>query len=166
MFKNPIVLCSSFCEHSRALVEKMKTTKEHFKDVVFIKIDMDVTTRKRPQAFYDLQNVFEWNIKTVPTVITNEGKSLLSGRDAFEWVDETVQTASEYRPSNMAVNEEFSNLGDSSAILSESEMQKLSSTKYSNKKDVANIYDTLLKSRQETNTTERPQRSLSPPLRI
>ena len=167
MFKNPIILCSSFCKHSVEFVNKMKEESEKFEDVVIIKIDVDKGTNKRPQAFYDIQNIYEWKITSVPTVIVDNGKSVLSGEDAFEWVDSVINQQVEYKPSNLNVNEQFSNVGDCAPMLNDQEMKMFSSQKFQDKKSVENNYEALMKERGEVSAPKpKMNRSLSPPIKV
>lgn len=165
MFKSPIILCSSLCKHSLEFVKKMKDNSEKFENVIILKIDVDNVTNKRPQAYYDIQNILEWKIKSVPSVVVNEGKSILSGGNAFIWLEEIITKVQEYNPSNMMVNEEFSNIGDSGSILSEQEMKRLSNMSFSDKKNVSSSFDSLMKSRKDVEEFKQPSRTLTPPIK-
>jgi thiol-disulfide isomerase/thioredoxin len=145
----------------------MKNNQEKFEDVIILKIDVDKLTNKRPQAYYDIQNIYEWSIKSVPTVIVDDGKKVLSGEDAFNWLDSVINKLPDYKPSNLNVNEEFSNVGQDSSILSEQEMKMMNSKVFTDKKSIAKNYEMMMASRQESQPDSgRPTRSLSPPIKI
>ncbi len=91
MFDSPIVLYSARCAHSQEFLEIVKSRPER---IVAISVDKDPATGGKPQAYFDVQNVLEWKVKRVPTVITTQG-DIVSGTNAFVW----AQTPSSQAPS-------------------------------------------------------------------
>jgi hypothetical protein len=67
-------------------------------------IDTDPSTKKRPKAFYQIQDVLDIKITKVPTLITPNAEYVLSDVDAFKWLEYQVKllsdTSGELQPFN------------------------------------------------------------------
>jgi hypothetical protein len=67
-------------------------------------IDVDASTKKRPKAFYQVQEVLDIKITKVPTLITPNAQYVLSDVDAFKWLEYQVKqltdTSGELQPFN------------------------------------------------------------------
>jgi hypothetical protein len=66
-------------------------TPELFENFVRINIDIDINTKKRPKVFYDIQKELQIKISEVPTVITPGPEYVLTGSDAFNWLNDQNQ---------------------------------------------------------------------------
>ena len=163
MFKNPIILCSTLCKHCVELVDLMQSNLKVFEDWIVINIDTDTTTGKRPQAYYDIQNIFDKGISSVPTIIVEEGKKLLSGIDAFNYINELLAPKGIVGQGSL---NQFSSIGENSCILSDEEIRSASS-KFGSKRDISSNYEKLMQERQKENkSSSGPVRQLSPPIKI
>lgn len=159
MIPSPILLVSTFCKHSVDIVDLMKTDSKKFNDIILLKIDIDPVTKKRPQAYYDIQNIVEWSIKSVPTIVTKDAKEILSGEQVFEWVNARLEKG--FAPSNALVNEIYSGVGESSCI------NVSGDASFCNKKDISGNYEQLIQSRQPVQPERSgPPRQLSPPIKV
>ena len=165
-FKTPIILCSTLCSYCVEFVQKMQEKPDKFEKVIVITIDVDPVTGKRPQAYYDIQNILDWKIQSVPTVITENADSVLSGDDAFRWLANKLEPELAFRASNGVVNDEYSSIGENSCILTDNEIKN--AAHFGSKRAVADSYDKLMQERQaDMPKLERvPPRALSPPLKI
>ena len=50
-------------------------------------IDINPTTKKRPDMFYKIQQMLNRKISKVPTIITPGAEHILSDQDAFKWLE-------------------------------------------------------------------------------
>jgi hypothetical protein len=57
---------------------------EHFAK---LNIDVDPTTKQRPSSFFDIQRMLNHRITEVPTIIVQNGEYVLTGEEAFQWLD-------------------------------------------------------------------------------
>jgi hypothetical protein len=66
---------------------------QHF---VYINVDVDPATKKRSDDFLNLKMLlaqqFNYNLNSVPTIITENGEFILKDTDAFDWLAHTVDT--------------------------------------------------------------------------
>lgn len=95
MFSRPILIYSNYCPHSNNFVNKLMEIPlaQHF---VYINVDVDPVTKKRSDDFLNLKMLlsqhFNYNLNSVPTVITENGEFILKDADAFDWLAHTVDT--------------------------------------------------------------------------
>jgi hypothetical protein len=61
--------------------------QELFDLFIRINIDVDVNTKQRPNVFYNIQKELGIQIKEIPTIITPGPEHVLTGADAFDWLD-------------------------------------------------------------------------------
>ncbi len=90
-FEQPILLFSNYCEHSNNFMLALRKNMELFSQFKLINIDVDPKTRKRPVILYDILNTLQLSLKEVPTIIVENGEYMLSGAEAFKWLDYTLQ---------------------------------------------------------------------------
>ena len=107
----------------------MSENSKKFEDVVVLNIDVDNVSGKRPQAYYDLQNILEWRIKSVPTIVTPKAEEVLSGDDAFKWLKSQVKVSLGLSTGD---NNTFSRFGDDSCILNKEDRN--ATNKFTDKK--------------------------------
>lgn len=87
MFDRPILFYSEYCIHSTNFITALMKNQELYEDFIRISIDVDVNTRQRPKIFYDIQSELNIKITEVPTVITPGPEYILTGADAFDWLE-------------------------------------------------------------------------------
>lgn len=87
MFEKPILIYSDYCQHCQKFIASITEIDSLFEKFIRLNIDVDPVTRKRPQVFYELQQKLEVKITEVPTIIVGNGNYVLSGLDAFKWLD-------------------------------------------------------------------------------
>lgn len=94
MFDRPILLYSEYCSHCAKFIDTLVKHHELFEAFVRVNVDIDPATRGRPQVFHDIQHALNVRITEVPTIIINQGEYILSGIEAFKWLDfETSQSS-------------------------------------------------------------------------
>lgn len=87
MFSRPIVVYSDFCAHSEKFLQLLLRVPELNQQFVRLNIDVDPTTRRRPDAFYQIQTALQHKILEVPTIIVENASYVLSGEQAFKWIE-------------------------------------------------------------------------------
>lgn len=102
MFERPILIYSDYCIHSTNFINGLMKNPEIFDIFIRVNIDIDPNTRQRPEAFYQIQNVLQHKITEVPTIIIDNGNGILSGVEAFQWLEYQLnrETAEELTPFN------------------------------------------------------------------
>jgi len=78
--------------YSGKFIELLKPHSELFNSFTFLNIDVDPKTNKRPQLFYDIQKQLDFTITDVPTILLNDGEYILSGAEAFKWLEHQIST--------------------------------------------------------------------------
>ena len=92
MFDKPILFYSDYCIHSTNLLNTLMKTPELYNVFVRINIDTDISTKKRPDVFYNIQRELNIKIVEVPTIITPGPEYVLAGANAFDWLEEQIQS--------------------------------------------------------------------------
>jgi hypothetical protein len=87
MFERPILLYSNYCAYSQQFIEILLENKEIFETFIRVNIDINIDTKRRPDLFYEIQNTLNYKIKEVPTIIIGNGEYVLSGSEAFKWLN-------------------------------------------------------------------------------
>jgi thiol-disulfide isomerase/thioredoxin len=162
MFDTPLFICSTLCNHCIEFANIMSEDSKKFEDVVVLNIDVDNVSGKRPQAYYDLQNILEWRIKSVPTIVTPKAEEVLSGDDAFKWLKSQVKVSLGLSTGD---NNTFSRFGDDSCILSKEDRN--ATNKFTDKKSgiISQQYERMAEERKEEILSRTgPTRELSPPI--
>lgn len=86
MFKRPILIFSNYCAHSKNFIKQLLEVPELFETFIRVNIDVDKSTKSRPDLFYIIQDALNYKISEVPTIIVQEGEFVLSGEEAFKWL--------------------------------------------------------------------------------
>jgi hypothetical protein len=92
MFDRPILVYSNYCIHSKNFIQSLMKQQVLFESFIRLNIDADSESKKRPQAFYQVQQALNIKIQTVPTVILIGGEHVLSGVEAFKWLDYQIKS--------------------------------------------------------------------------
>jgi hypothetical protein len=104
MFEKPIVIYSDYCVYSKNFIQTLMKYPELYESFIRMNIDVDSSTKKRPKAFYQVQEVLDIKITKVPTLITPNAQYVLSDVDAFKWLEYQVKqltdTSGELQPFN------------------------------------------------------------------
>lgn len=87
IFKRPILIWSEYCNYSKNFINALIKHNELYESFIRVNIDTNPQTRKRPDIFYQIQTAINFKIKQVPTIIVNSGEYILSGVEAFKWLD-------------------------------------------------------------------------------
>ena len=91
IFERPILFYSEYCIHSTNFITILMKTPELFETFIRINIDVDLNTKQRPKIFYDIQNNLQIKISEVPTIITPGPEYILTGAEAFNWLENEIQ---------------------------------------------------------------------------
>lgn len=119
LFKRPVVVYSTHCKHSLHFMETLMQNQELFESFIRLNIDVDPQTKKRPKLFNDIQHALQYKILEVPTIIVEEAKYVLSGQEAFKWLEEAMKPPekeiSGFNPIEMGrFSDSYSNYGNTS----------------------------------------------------
>lgn len=87
LFQRPILIWSEYCNYSKNFINALLKHNDLYESFIRINIDTDQKTNRRPQIFYQIQTALKFKIKQVPTIIVNNGEYILSGVEAFKWLD-------------------------------------------------------------------------------
>ena len=90
MFERPILIYSDYCNYSLQFNQILEKYPSLFETFVKICVDADVKTQQRPSVLYDIQYTLGQAIKEVPTIIIKNGEYVLSGEEAFKWLEYTI----------------------------------------------------------------------------
>lgn len=100
MFERPILIYSDYCSHSSKFLNLLTQNTELYKSFIRINIDVDPKTKSRPYIFYEIQNALKFKIIDVPTIIVNNAEYILSGEQAFNWLDDMSKQNKEEEQQN------------------------------------------------------------------
>lgn len=87
MFDRPVLIYSDYCIHSTNFINGLMKHPEVYEIFIRVNIDIDPATRQRPDIFYQIQNVLQYKIQEVPTVILPNAEHILTGVEAFKWLE-------------------------------------------------------------------------------
>lgn len=87
MFERPILIYSNYCNYSKLFIQHLQQFPELYESFIRLNIDYDLNTKQRPTAFYEIQEVLQFKITDVPTIIVQNGEYILSGKEAFSWLE-------------------------------------------------------------------------------
>lgn len=90
MFERPILFYSNYCIHSTNFINSLMKHLEIYEEFIRINIDVDPETKRRHQAFYEIQNILNIKISEIPTIIVDNGKYVLTGKEAFKWLKHQI----------------------------------------------------------------------------
>ncbi|NDC94945.1 hypothetical protein EB118_11870 [bacterium] len=91
IFKRPILVYSDYCTFSQNFASVLVKHPDIMNQFEKINIDVDLSTKQRPKLFYDIQKVLDYEITEVPTIIVNEGQYVLTGEEAFKWLEYQIK---------------------------------------------------------------------------
>jgi len=95
LFKNPILIYSKYCKHSKHFIDNLSQSPliEQFH---FVNVDIDPLTKNRSNDYYSLKQLllqqYNYQLKSVPTIIVEKGEFILNGVDSFEWLKYKLNT--------------------------------------------------------------------------
>jgi len=92
MFDRPILFYSEYCIHSTNFLNTLMKTPELYNIFIRVNIDADISTKQRPDIFYNIQRELNIKIAEVPTIITPGPEYVLTGVDAFDWLEKEIQS--------------------------------------------------------------------------
>ncbi len=95
MFEKPVVIYSDYCVYSKNFIKTLMKYPDLYNSFIRMNIDVDPNTKKRPKAFYQIQEVLDIKITKVPTLITPNAQYVLSDVDAFKWLEYQVKLSSD-----------------------------------------------------------------------
>jgi predicted DsbA family dithiol-disulfide isomerase len=87
MFERPILIYSNYCNYSKLFIQHLQQFPELYESFIRLNIDYDLNTKQRPTAFYEIQELLQFKITDVPTIIVQNGEYILSGKEAFTWLE-------------------------------------------------------------------------------
>jgi len=120
LFEKNILFYSDYCIHSTNFINNLMSEESLFESFVKINIDVDPNTRKRPPVFYTVQEQMNFKIAEVPTIIVDNANYILSGIEAFKWleyhikkIEEEKKELSAFNPNEMgSFSDSYSPLGN------------------------------------------------------
>lgn len=136
MFDKNILIYSDYCVHSANFANILTQHPDIQAQFTIINIDVDPSTQQRPSVFYDIQYKLNHPITEVPTIIVENGQYILSGEEAFKWLEYTVDNGEkDLEPFNP---NEMGSFSDMYADFGSNEMNNAreQSFKFVNKPDV------------------------------
>lgn len=92
MFDRPILFYSEYCVHSTNFLNTLMKHPDIYEAFIRISIDVEPNTKSRPKIFYDIQTELGIKISEVPTVITPGPEYVLTGADAFDWLQSQISS--------------------------------------------------------------------------
>jgi hypothetical protein len=92
MFERPILFYSDYCIHSTNFINALMKHQDIFDAFIRVNIDVDQNTKKRPDIFYTVQNTLKYKITEVPTIVIMGGEYILSGVEAFKWLESQIKS--------------------------------------------------------------------------
>jgi hypothetical protein len=133
MFDNTLLIYSDHCNFCSKFIELLLKHP----DIPFtsLNIDIDPHTKQRPKLFFDIQRQLQHTITEVPTIITKHGEYVLSGEEAFKWLDFEIQSNNKNSIEGFNSNE-MTSFSDTYAPLSGDSTAKDQSFKFLNKPDI------------------------------
>jgi hypothetical protein len=119
MFDKPILVYSDYCNFSKNFIETLMKHPVLFETFIRMNIDVNPSTKKRPQSFYQVQQALDVKISKVPTIITPNAEYVLSDADAFKWLEHQIRILTKetdelkpFNPNEMSsFSDNYSNFG-------------------------------------------------------
>lgn len=85
MFEQPILIFSDYCAHSKSFKTLLAKHPQLYNSFAQLNID------SRPPVFYQIQNTLQHKITEVPTIILKDAEYVLSGSEAFKWLNFQIE---------------------------------------------------------------------------
>lgn len=106
MFERPILIYSNYCKYSQLFIQYLIKYPELYESFIRLNIDHDEKSKQRPKVFYDIQESLQFKITEVPTIIVQNGEYVLSGKEAFSWLEYYLNELNKQlqEPSNIESN--------------------------------------------------------------
>ncbi|NBP13212.1 hypothetical protein EBU95_02310 [bacterium] len=127
-FSKNVLIYSDYCTYCQNFASVLIKHPDILDQFEKINIDIDLSTKQRPQMFYDIQRTLDFEISEVPTIVVESGNYVLTGEEAFKWLDyqikqkEAQDTLQAFNPMEMgSFSDSYSNYGatdDSCALQS------------------------------------------------
>jgi hypothetical protein len=132
MSGKPILLYSNHCGHCHKFLEILSKNPDIRDAFEHINIDIDARTRRRPDVFFEIQRQINTRITQVPTIIVVEQDQLfcLTGEQAFDWLDRTLQSQLKSSDINPFNPNEMGSFSDPYAPLQSNSMHDASSQSF------------------------------------
>jgi hypothetical protein len=89
-FSKNILLYSNYCNYSKKFYETLSGEKNLFSTFEFISVDVNPQTKTRNPLFFEVQKTLGMKVKEVPTIVVENGQYMLSGKEAFKWLEYTM----------------------------------------------------------------------------
>lgn len=139
IFKRPIVIYSAFCNFSNNFLKILIKYPDLYNSFIRMNIDVDESTRKRPEMFYKIQEILGRKISKVPTIITPGAEHVLSDQDAFKWLEFQVNNLTKEEKGLLAFNPgEMTSFSDHYAKFGSTELNDANEQNYKFFVDVNN----------------------------
>lgn len=81
---------SNYCNFSKNFYQALSNDKSTFSTFEFISVDVNPQTKTRNPLFFEIQKSLGMKVKEVPTIIVENGQYMLSGKEAFKWLEYTL----------------------------------------------------------------------------
>lgn len=95
IFKRPILVYSNYCKYSQEFLSILSQLPIS-QDFVLVSVDISKETRQRSTDYINLKTIlqqqYNYNLKSVPTIIIENGDLILSDKDAFMWLQYMINT--------------------------------------------------------------------------
>jgi hypothetical protein len=95
MTENPILLYSTDCKYSNSFLDSLHENKTLYNSFIKVNINKNKRTNKRSQIYTNLVKEFPEYIKSVPCIVLNNKTVILSGNEAFAWLNYTLDNLEE-----------------------------------------------------------------------
>jgi len=86
-----ILIYSNYCQHSGVFANTLSEIPSLRENFELLNIDINPKTNSRPPFFYEIQRQLNHKITEVPTIIIGGGEYILSGEEAFKWLEFQLQ---------------------------------------------------------------------------
>lgn len=94
VLNKPTLLYSEFCNYCIQFLNIISKHPQLHDKINIINIDPLPNTKQRPPIFFEIQNMLQFTITEVPSVIINKGEYVLAGEEAFKWLDYEISNFS------------------------------------------------------------------------
>jgi hypothetical protein len=137
MFERPILIYSNYCIHSTNFINELMKNTEMFENFIRLNIDVDPNTSSRPPLFYEIQEKLNYKIDEIPTVIVENAEYILTGVNAFEWLEYNLNQQEKENGLTPFNPIEMGSFSDSYSLFGSSDLNaaKEQSFKFLNKSD-------------------------------
>lgn len=130
MFDKPILIYSEYCQYSNNFLKTLMKHPELFDSFIRMCIDTNSQTKRRPEAFYEIQKRLNIKITKVPTIITPGPTDILSDKDAFKWLEYQIQHLSKNTECTGFNKNEMTSLSDSYANFGSTDLNDATAQSY------------------------------------